>query len=269
MQKNTYKILSLIVLSISINSCFQDVIDIDLGESNQQVVIEAVLTDLPEDQYVKVSYAGNYYTKEIEKPVSGAVVTIGNSQGHEVLFEESQPGFYKSSSIRGEYGVTYNLRVNVNGKEFSATSRMPEPVAMDSIKLIPESKYNLYFYNLQCYFTDKKDVENYLWFKYYLNDYSTSNTAYLYNDRNSDGKKIVYDDFDQVYITPRDRLRLEVYSLDKEAYNYLYSLFGFHSDIDIDLPELFPSNSFNPNTNISNNGLGYFSASAVKKYVVK
>ena len=102
-----------------------------------------------------------------------------------------------------------------------------------------------------------------------MNNEPASTTTYLYNDKNSDGQKIEYDDFDGLSLREQDRLILEVFALDKNAYNYIYSLFGYQAELDIDLPELFPSNSYNPNTNISNNGLGYFSACAVTKYIIR
>ena len=258
-----------VAIQVLLNSCFQEVIDIDLPDSGSQFVIEAVLTDQPEFQYVKVSMPGDYYTQGKAKPVSGAIVIIRSEANGDILYEEVEPGLYRTGNFKGEPGITYYLNVNVDGKVFTASSKMPEPVEMDSIVLKRSSGFNSYFYKLHCYFTDKKDEENYLWFKYYQNDEPASNTAYLYNDKNSDGQKVEYDDFNGLYLRQQDRLRLEVIALDRNAYNYIYSLFGYQSDIDVDLPELFPSNSYNPNTNISNEGLGYFSACAVKKYIVK
>jgi hypothetical protein len=268
MLKKVLKIFLFITIPILLNSCFQDVIDIDLGENGQQIVIEAVLTDQPEFQYVKVSTVGDYYSNGGEEPVSGAIVVVNSTANQEILFEEVQPGLYRTGNLQGEPGITYNLRVDVNGKVFTASSKMPEPVAMDSIRLKQTETFNFYLYKLHCYFTDKKDEENYLWFKYYGNGELLTGT-YLYNDRNSDGQKVEYDDFSEVFLSSDTRLILEVYAIDRNAYNYIYSLFGYQSEIDIDLPELFPSNSYNPNTNISNDGLGYFSACAVRKYTVK
>lgn len=269
MLKKVFITFLLTVISVLLTSCFQDVIDIDLPVSGRQVVIEAVLTDQSEYQYVRVSTPGDYYKNGIEKPLSGAIVIIRSETNSDILYEEVEPGLYRAENFKGEPGIIYHLNVNVDGKVFTASSKMPEPVSMDSIKLKQTTSYNRYFYKLHCYFMDKKDEENYLWFKYYLNDKQLNTTAYLYNDRNSDGQKIEYDDFNGVYLGQQDRLRLEVIALDRNAYNYIYSLFGYQSEMDIDLPELFPSNSYNPNTNISNDGLGYFSACAVKKYVIR
>ena len=270
MFKKVLNIYLLLAISFLLNSCFQDVIDIDLEQNTNQIVIEAVLTDQPETQYVKVSTTGDYFNDNSERSVSGAVVTMGSSSTQEVVFEEVEPGLYRNINMKGEPGLTYNLTVNVNGKIYTASSTMPEPIPMDSIKLRSSRSYFFFTnYELTCYFTDKKDVRNYCWFKYFVNGEQVSETAFLYNDRNSDGRQIKYDVFDEFYLNESDKLRLEVIALDENAYNYIYSLFGYQTQFDVDLPEFFPSNSFNPNTNISNGAYGYFSACAVKKYNIR
>lgn len=275
MPTNKIKIAFYLVLTFSLTACFEEVIDIDLSSVEQQYVIEAVLTDQPESQYVRVSKVGGYFNEGHEQPVRGAVVKINGPANDEIIYDEIEPGLYRTTSFYGSPGNTYNLNVNAEGRVFSASSRMPDPVVMDSLILTEESNYNYYgnyynyFYKLNCYFSDAEGVDNYLWFKYYVNGQQLTNTTYLYNDKNSDGEKILYDDFEEVYLQENDRLTLEVVAIDADAYEFIYSIFGYQSEIDIDLPELFPANSFNPNTNISNNGLGYFSACAVRKYRVR
>jgi len=163
-------------------------------------------------------------------------------------------------------GHTYQLYVLANGQTYTATSTMPQPVVMDSLSFQILSNFGKTQINTQANFQDPIGIANYYTFQEYINSKLLQQT-FVFDDRLSDGKYIVSNLYtDSSYISVGDTIAVNMSCVDKNVYNYFNTL-----------QQAADANGFqtatpsNPVTNLSNNALGYFSASTVnsKRAVVE
>jgi hypothetical protein len=122
-----------IVLGILLLPACEKVIEVDLNSASQKFVIEAVVTDGPAPQQVRVTQTKNFDENNDFSGVSTAEVTIADDTGNSTLLSYSGGGLYETTELAGVPGRTYYLTVNANGETFTATSTMPAPVAIDSL----------------------------------------------------------------------------------------------------------------------------------------
>ena len=154
-----------------------------------------------------------------------------------------------------------------SGKEFTASSTMPYGLDLDSLNYDLVSDYflgDIAF--LSCYFTDRKDVEDYCRFNLYQNGNSINRIYHLYQDRYTDGEQIVIDGFES-HVNLDDIVTFELLTIEKSIHEYFSLLNSKLTDINDDASMTFlPVTLYNPSSNISNGGLGYFSAHAKRSY---
>ncbi len=250
-------------------SCHQDVIDVDLYDIESQIVVEGSITDGNAPYTVEINRRDSPFKEGIFPPVYNAEVTVYDNAGHSETLVEVDPGIYKTHWLQGVPGRTYTLNATVDGETYTASSRMPHPVALDSVRY---TKYpdpwveEIAFLSL--YFTDRKGVDDYCLFKVYVNGYLYNNKYILYHGKYTDGEQIVMDDFDSVLLL-NDYVRIEMFTIDEAMFKFWNTLnMIIDSDKDGDDVDvvMFPVTLFNPTSNLSNNALGYFSAHTVRTY---
>ena len=118
--------------------CRKDVV-LKMPNYEQKVVVEASIeTGSPATVFLSYSvpYFGEFdFTKPDSAFVKGAVVSITDGVKSETL-TEADPAigyFYYGLNLRGEVGKSYTLTVTLNGKSFSASTSIRQPVALDSL----------------------------------------------------------------------------------------------------------------------------------------
>jgi hypothetical protein len=242
-------------------SCYRDIIDLDLQDFDPQIVIEGSITDQPGPYLIRISKTGYLNQLNNFPTVSGAEVMIHDNSGYSETLIETEAGLYETHTMRGVSGRTYTLQVLAEGKEFFATSRMPEPLSMDYISFQNHGGE----YTLICAFTDRKGREDFCRIKVYKNGELAN--RYLYQGKYRDGEQIIIDDFD-VEFYPNDQVRVEFFTISKETFIYLSMLNPQEGggDYNPEYPEYMAVSLANPKSNLSNNALGYFSAQSVKDY---
>ncbi len=246
----------------------EKVIDVDLNDAAPAIVIEGNLGDLPHLAEVKISKTSSYFEDEPGKKVSGASVLVESATGRSYQLIESEPGVYRSGRVPILPGISYRLKVEVENNTYEAISTINPRVKIDSLTYFYEEGFAFIDdgYILKAYFIDPENVENYYRLKVYNNgdpDEVTSDFI-IFSDRYFDGQ--------QVEITLRnmkfksdDLVTAQLFAIDKEVFEYFSTL-----------EELLNNNPgsaapANPNTNLSNDALGYFAAwmSDIKSIVIK
>lgn len=256
-------IVSVLILCLICTSCFQDVIDIDTSEFDNQIVIEGIVTDQDIPWKVIISKTANIYEESSIQYVSDANVTISDNSGNTEYLLETSPGVYQSDQLQGVPGRIYTLSVISEGKRYTATSRLPSPIELDSIgykRLDPNSAA----YDLMFYFTDKEGIEEYCRINLYRNFNLLERESILYQDSYTDGEAIVINDIGTNFYE-NDNVRVEVLSIGRDIYDY-YSVLYDILDEDEEDEQFIELTSANPKSNINNNALGYFSAQSVRNY---
>jgi len=235
----------------------QKVIDVDLNSAAPQIVIEGNINDSPGSYYVTLSKTINFDQPNNFPPVIGAHVVMSDTVGTSELLTETTSGKYRTSIIQGIPGRRYTLDVISEGKEYIATSTMPAPVILDSLKLenILVGPDRAWVFDV--HFKDSAGVKSYYRFVETRNSI-ISQRFFLYDDRIQDGESIKYT------LTPdtlhdRDTVVIFLQVIDKGVYDY----FRTASQISNGRGSQSASPA-NPLSNFSNGALGYFSAYAVR-----
>jgi len=242
----------------------EEVINIELKNVEPRLVIEGVISDQPEHSWFAVSKTTDYFEPNDFPMISGAFITVTDNIGQVDTFTEVQPGIYSAPDLVGQIGRTYNASVTVDSITYTATSSIPAPITIDSVRTEyqegggfgPEEDEG---YRLYVNFTDPPDIPNYGRLKITLND-SLLPDYYLYDDDFTDGNPIEYDYFNQVFQIG-DSLTIEYVSMDSVTFDYfrtLVSVTAYEEDNGGD-----PAAPANPLTNWNNDALGYFGAFSV------
>ncbi len=237
-------------------SC-QKVVNLKLNTIPPQIVIQGEITDSGAPYSITINQTVDFYASNTFPPVSGAVVIISDDAGESDSLIEYTPGIYSTQGLLGKPGRTYTLSVTVQGKNYTAVSTMPMPVNLDSVSFELTSGFGVKRINAIVNFQDPPGVPNYYQFQEYINGQLFNKEIFIFDDRLSDGKYISATlRTDSSYLNEGDVLKLNMFSIDKNVYNYFLQLRqssgtgAFNST----------ASPANPTTNITGGALGYFSA---------
>ena len=237
-------------------SC-EKVIDLKLQETDIKYVVEGVITNEPGVCKVTLTQSKPFYENNQFPGISGAVVTVKDND-LEFSLPETQPGVYESNLVKGTPGHIYQLSVTINGYVFTASSKMPLPVLLDTLYIsngpFGEFKFATVGYN------DPFGIHNSYRFVQYLNGVKDP-AIFWQNDEFTDGQAVLIQldtgidkKDDARNIKSGDTVTIEMLGIDEAVYKYWYSLhFNGGDGGNIATPA-------NPVTNVSGGALGYFSA---------
>ena len=272
-----FKMSIMAIFALIAASC-EKVIKVDLNSSNPALTIEALINDTINAGAVRITKTTDFYSPSVPESVSGAIVQITDSQGKSITLNETllpingtNTMVYITQDIKPKHNETYKLTVSVEGKTYASESTLLTPIAIDSIKFLksdrPQSggKFKLIPH---CYFKDPKGIANFYRLKIKLlgNTSTTNDTEdryYLRDDKFFDGNEndFAFNGFD---LASGSKIQVELISLDSKAYDYFRTLANIVSSGG----GMSSSSPANPNSNISNNALGYFAAEAISVKVV-
>ena len=306
-------VLYIIPILILLESCSEKY-EIKTTANDPKIVVNGLITNNDGPNYVRIIKTANYTSEnnygnhyDNAEPVQDALVIItddiGNIDTLTPLLSESLEfeynigyfivvqndtiivsdfqyyeigGFYKSNSIKGIPGRTYNLKILTEDGEYSAAAYMPAVPGIDSLsylKKISEKDGDEYYVPL-LYFSEPQDVKNYYLIKlcevYYCDDLYVASRNWEYS--------ILTDEFLAPYVNGLNvddgaspdgmdfynfskyvPVRVSLYSLTYDAYIFYKALISqFEND-----GGAFKPSPATPPSNISNGALGIFRASAV------
>lgn len=130
--------LLLILLLAAFSSCRKNV-TVKLPEYTEKLVVEASIeTGQPAQVLLSVTapYFGNVdLTDPTKFFVKGAFVTVSDGTQTDTLIEPfpATGYYYQGSKVMGQVGKTYFLTIHANGKSYTATTSILNPIALDSI----------------------------------------------------------------------------------------------------------------------------------------
>lgn len=240
----------IVTASLILFSACEKVIDIDLNSASPQVVIEGNIYDKPGPYHIKITKTVNFNEANRFPPVRDASVIIADNLGNSDTLFESTPGNYNTRTIQGVIGRTYTLTVKTEGKSYSAISKIPDSVNIDSLyfNIYDEKKI------LSVDFTDPANTDNYFRIVKYINGKRQKGFDAMSDELNP-GDTNTYDIISEegdILLTGAV-VRIDLESIDKGVYEYIRTASGQDE-------ETAPAN---PTSNISNGALGYFNACSV------
>lgn len=261
--QRTYKtILAIFGLVLFLVSC-EDVIEVELDSIPPRMVIEGSINDLDTQVRIKLSTTSDYFKPGENPAVSDAFVAITDEHGNTTAFEETAPGIFISNSFLGIANTTYTLEVQTAEEFYQAVSKFPEKVYIDSLSFEPAPLYMDFeenAYQVSCYLKDPHEIENYYRIKAYVkgDESSGEQSKVVFNDDFVDGNLITVP-WDLEGFFPLDTVVVELQTLDLATYDYYRTLFPILEG------GLGSPNPTNPETNLSNDALGFFGAFTINR----
>lgn len=132
----TLRVLSLFVLFLfcAVHQRCVEPFEAETLTFESAIVIEATITNEMKQHEVQLSRSFAFEADGPE-PVQNAEVTVLDDQGAEYLFEESDPGNYRSlDSFAAQAGRSYRIMVTANGRTYSsASSELTTPAQIDAL----------------------------------------------------------------------------------------------------------------------------------------
>jgi hypothetical protein len=136
-------------------SC-EEALPLDLSGIENQIVIEGIVSNSFSSSRIKLGFTQSAFEKAQPRNLSGALATLSDDSGSLEVLKEGDPGVYTPSTMTGVPGRVYKLRVVFGDKEYTAESRMPVPMSLDSIKYVKSSSLLTFgSTSLKYYLTDK------------------------------------------------------------------------------------------------------------------
>lgn len=257
MKKNSiYLILS--ILTVSLLTACEKVIEVDLNTSSPAIVIEGNVYDHPGPYSVKIFKTVDFNEANIFPPVTNAKVSISDNAGNSDILKEITDGTYITTNLIGVVGRTYTLNVELDGKTYTASSTMPQAVNIDKIYFGKSAFHNIALTTIE--FKDPQNIDNYYRVVQKVND-TLDTGIHIGNDQLSPGQRI---DFSLSYTTEDgenklingDKITLYLECIDKSVYEYFRTSRTNYGQ---------SASPANPVSNISNGALGYFSACSIRQ----
>jgi len=252
--------LVLVPCLLLLSSC-EKVIDVNLNSAEKKYVIEAVLTDQPDNSYVLISQTKDFDQDNNFPRISGATVTITEVGGATTTLPESAtPGRYQAAGLAGVSGKSYTLKVTISGQQYTAVSTMPAKVPLDTIYATDELLFDDYNKTINVEHTDPPGLGNSYRYIQYRNG-TKEKEIYILNDEYTNGRYINSklfnfddDDEDDDGIKSGDNIRVDMLCIDPVVYKYWFSLIRSSTGSS---GQATPAN---PVSNMQGGALGYFSA---------
>jgi len=163
--KVSFLFLSLGILLIS---CEKE-ITLDLPASTPKIVIEGAI-ETNQYPYVYITknmgYFDNVDTNTLKDIlITDAIVTVSNGIETDSLKLVYNPKYvpplrYEGNKIKGQAGMSYNLKIEHNGKVFESATTIPPIVDIDSIKFSYRAEADTFGF-LWVYFQDPPELGNF------------------------------------------------------------------------------------------------------------
>ncbi len=263
MIRRIYIITSILALTCS---C-EEVIEIDLNYAEPAFVAEAVIS---KDSVcsVRLTRTSDYFSAEEAEFIEDAAITISDGSSSEELVYKGK-GYYRGSSVTGQEGSAYEIRIQHKGITYSGKSSMPEGAEIISVNYNMSTAVSILnpfgdtVYTISCSFIDDPEIENYYMITYVAQGKLLEERYFLLSETTANGGSfekegnVMY--FAESIFCQGGVAEVRLYSIDKAVYDYYMQL----DDILFWKRRYVPPVPYNPKSNLSNGALGCFAAWAV------
>lgn len=261
---NNICFLALVILMMS--GCFRERIELDLNTGeNKKVVVQAWLTNLDEEQYVKINYSGDYFDSLNVEYIENAQVFIKYDNEAQELIYRDRGRYYAPQGWRAVEGKEYSLEIEHEGNQYTAKEMMRVVPELENLRSIlveidddGKEIYGLFF----DFWETPGEGDGYYGIDYHkgspLGD-TITNGGFI-NDDFVDGLYLENLSIENFGYSLGDTVILEVHSVGIEATNYLQDI-----EVEIFREGIFDPTPVNVRSNISNGAVGYFIVSGARR----
>lgn len=245
------KYLFLFCISMMLASCEKE-IDVDYRYAEPEYVVEATLTDKLTTVRVTqtVPMLGS---QSDDRLVENANVVISSGDSIRHIARYSKNGIYLFP-FNAYVGTRYQVDVDVDGRHFTSTSTLQPQAVVSKFRFVWEKMMSTRILFADLRIQDFPGQQNFYFIHIYRNGIGYRWT--VVRDTSNPGQELQQllgcmsedsNDEDNI-LRDGDRIRIEVRTIDRASYDYLYSL------------SQASSNGSNPVANFTGGCLGYFSA---------
>lgn len=216
------KRLMLLLFLAGFYSC-EEVVDVDLEQSEPRLVIEASLlwnkeAGNEQKQIIKLTTTAPYFDTEIP-PASGAEVSVLTPDGKEFLFEEISPGIYRSDNMPVSKNGNYTLSILYKDQIYTSTERFYSVTSLEEVVQENDGGFSGDETEFRLFYTDPPGIENFYLFRFFHEDMALQ----IYTDEFTDGNR-TFAFFSDDDLVAGDEVAFEVQGISEGFYEYLFIL---------------------------------------------
>lgn len=224
--KTNLKPYIFILLTVFLFASCDKVITLPIENNESKVVIEANITDQPGPYFVTLSRSIELNEPNKYPMISNGIVVISDNSGVKDTLKYLTAGVYRTKLIKGVYGRTYFLDVNVDGQHYTAQSTMPYKVNLDSLRInnFPINGENRY--SIIPVYADPFELGNSYRFIQRIND-TLDNNYNIFTDNLNNGKvnqRPLNNGNDEISIKFFDIVSVEMQCISPSAHLFYYTL---------------------------------------------
>jgi hypothetical protein len=241
-------------------------IQLPLDPNQSLLVIDGSITDEFGPYYIKLSKSNSISEASNFLAVTGALVIVKDNLGQIDTLKHEKEGRYKTNKLKGIYGNTYYLEVQVENKKYTANSTMPQKVELDSLRINPFTLNTEIRYSVIPVYTDPIQLGNSYRFIQKIND-TLDQTFHVFNDNLNNGKenqRPLRGGSDSLEVKLNDIIAVEMQCITRPTYLYYYTLYQQSG-----AGPGGGTTPSNPPSNIIGGALGIFSAHTVQRRQIK
>lgn len=264
------KVFVLLLLSLVMTSC-EDVITIDLPESESRLVIDASINwqknTNGKEQEIKLSLSTPFYQEDVV-PATGAKIQIIDSLRNTFEFEEyKETGIYKCYNFEPVLNRTYTLFINYKNETYTAKERLIPVTQLNKITQRNNEGINKNEIFVNAFCPDPPKSRNYYQFEFYLNKAFNYPTTNVYSDKYNNNEINAF--YTNGKLKTGDVIDIKNYGISKQYYDFMGLLLEQGNETSggpfQTQPATVKGNCINK-TNPKNFPYGYFRLSEVSVY---
>ena len=258
--KKLFLILSFFVI---LCSC-EDVIDVELNESQPRLVIDASLNvrkDGTASSLIKLTTTAPFYDNQLPY-VSDATVVVTDENGTSYPFEYTDEGIYYSNTLFPKKNINYTLTISYKNEIYTATEHLYTVSELEYVQQRNDGGFTGEDIELKALFYDPAEEKNFYFFEGLS---ERGDILDVYNDEFFDGNTI-FGYYLVEDLAAGDEVQFNLYGVSEAFHNFMFILLQQTSDQGSGPFETQPAtvrgNIVNE-TNPDNFPLGYFRISEV------
>jgi len=259
------KKLYILFLLLGILFSCEDVIDLDLNETEPRLVIDAEISITKIDQTanaaVRLTTTAPFFDGQVPI-VEDAQVIVTDDDGAVFEFEYTGKGFYQNTNLTPTLNKEYTLEVIYKNETYTATETLELVPSLNFVEQKNDGGFSGEDIELKAFFNDPIDKQNFYFFQV-----DKPNGAYLdaFSDEFFNGNEI-FGFISDEEIKKSDEITFFLNGVDEKFYNFMFVLLQQSTDQSDGpfqtQPATVRGNIINQTTT-SNFPLGYFRVSEV------
>jgi len=262
-----------VILALIMVSC-DEVIRLDPGQTDQKIIIDALLTDDPALNYVRITRNVDFYYRGDVPGVDGATISVTDDLGNFIDYapyvssDPDSTGYYfPSIPFVGQVDRIYTLEVTIGGITYTASDQMFSNFELDSLSVrkdpdpsMDDINDNL-LYQALFFGNEPQDTKDYYYFEFFANDsLQRDDTQVFISDDTFLAGQISGLEFPYNYALG-DTAKIRVFSVSRGVYFYFADLANILGNDG----GMFSPPPANPASNFDNGALGVFQVSSVRE----